>query len=84
MQLTFYKHVDCLFLRDVVMKPAKHLVGIDGFINVLYQILEDQTLLACSMCRNPQPAFSHIVVDEENISLVKSNMKMQYQLDLVL
>lgn len=69
---TFNEHINSLLLGDVVMKPAKHLIGVNGFVDIFNQILKHQALLTGTMCRHPQPAFAHVVVNEKYVTLMKS------------
>lgn len=71
LKLTFDKHIDSFFFGNVVVKPIKDLVWVNGLIDLLHQVLEDQALFTCSVGSDPQPAIPHVVVHEEDVALLE-------------
>ena len=53
------------------MEPREDGVGIDVVVEVGEKIPEHESLIPCAVGGHPEPTVPEIVVDEENIALLK-------------
>lgn len=69
-----HKQLHGIVLGQVAMKPGKDGIWIDAVIQMSQEVTKDETLLSSSMSSDPQPAISEVVVDKEDVSLLKGEL----------
>ena len=53
------------------MEPGENGVGIDVVVEISEKVPEHETLIPRAVGGNPEPPVPEIIVDEENIALLK-------------
>ena len=70
--------LNCIIFGQVSVEPREDGVRIDAVIQVGHQIPENQSLFPSSVSSHPQPSIPQIIVDEENITLLKAENKARF------